>query len=39
MSVTLLKCLLPLACAAHLALLYCDRIITLLDGGDSTFAC
>ena len=37
MSVTLLKCLLPLACAAHLALLYCDRIITLLDGGRFDF--
>ena len=36
MSVTLLKCLL-LACAAHLALLYCDRIITLLDGGRFDF--
>lgn len=37
MSVTLLKCLLLLACAAHLALLYCDRIITLLDGGRFDF--
>lgn len=37
MSVTLLKCLLPLACAVHLALLYCDRIITLLDGGRFDF--
>ena len=37
MSVTLLKCLLPLACAVHLALLYCDRIITLLDGGQFDF--
>lgn len=37
MSVTLLKCLLPLACAVHLALLHCDRIITLLDGGRFDF--
>ena len=37
MSVTLLKCLLPLACAVHLALLYCDRIITLRDGGRFDF--
>lgn len=37
MSVTLLKCLLLLACAAHLTLLHCDRIITLLDGGRFDF--
>ena len=37
MSITLLKCFLLLACAAHLTLLYCDRIITLLDGGSFDF--
>lgn len=37
MSITLLKCLLLLAYAAHLTLLYCDRIITLLDGGRFDF--
>ena len=37
MSITLLKCLLLLACAAHLTLLHCDRIITLLDGGRFDF--
>ena len=37
MSVTLLKCFLLLACAAHLTLLHCDRIITLLDGGRFDF--
>lgn len=37
MSVTLLKCFLLLACAAHLTLLHCGRIITLLDGGRFDF--
>ena len=37
MSITLLKCLFLLACAAHLTLLHCDRIITLLDGGRFDF--
>ena len=37
MSITLLKGFLLLACAAHLTLLHCDRIITLLDGGRFDF--
>lgn len=37
MSVMLLKCFLLVACAAHLTLLHCDRIITLLDGGRFDF--
>lgn len=32
-----MKALLLLACAGHIILLYCDRIITLLDGGRFDF--
>lgn len=35
MSVTLLKCFLLLACAAHLTLLHCDRIIRMADASTS----